>query len=724
MVSSKKKLIRLVVIALLAMGLFSGVSWAILDHSFHNEIYVQLQNLSIKNSEIIEAKIRDGMNSIEMLAASMEQMKREEIEKVLENLQPTADEKGILRFGIAGADGECYTSDHRQIRIGEYDFFQRAWQGETVVQEERGIFEDMDVSVYATPIRQNGKVVAVLHATQSTKDLADSLIMQNLFDGAFSVIIDAQGQVMIDQHVGSQERRDAIRSTSFQEVLSSQEVQTFTLLGKDYIMANSMIQINGWSEISFVPAAVISAKTMDFNLKLMGFYGLVTLILLTFVVYIYITKRKQEREKEALLFLDHISGLHNFTWLQEAVNEYRQSNSLDCIVAVFNIKEFRYLNRKYGFEKGDEILRLFMQMIHVASDAKLFGARYEKDRYIALIDRSMSLLDQEVPLFLEALTERIEQELHIQDVQLSVGFYHWKLASETLLSASDKAVYALREPGTGMIHHYSETMETRRLYEKELEGRMEEALIQQEFVVYYQPKVSVLDERIAHAEALVRWKDPQRGLISPGDFIPLFEKNGFLEPVDFYVYEQVCRFIADYRRSGKEICISFNVSMTYIFHDGFAKKLNMIAKSMQVPCACIEVEITETAAAENTAQLIELLNELHGYGFRIAMDDFGSGYSSLNMLKEIPVDTLKIDQGFFTKKEENLQKSEAIITLISEMAHQLQLEIVAEGVETAEQLAFVKRCGCQYVQGYYYYKPLPLEEFQNVLRQRGKTYEA
>lgn len=252
--------------------------------------------------------------------------------------------------------------------------------------------------------------------------------------------------------------------------------------------------------------------------------------------------------------------------------------------------------------------------------------------------------------------------------------------------------------------------------EQALVNEMTKALATGQFVVYYQPEYDLNTNRFCGAEALVRWKHPKSGIVSPGVFIPLFERNGLISKLDAYVWEKVLENIAEWRSKGLDVLpISVNVSRVDLCDPKLLDKLLALTDKYGVPLTYLNLEITESAYSDNPKAVKQTVFELRQAGFTVFMDDFGSGYSSLNILEDIEVDILKIDMRFIFRASENI-KSRKILTSIIRMAQILDLPTVAEGVETEQQVQLLKLYGCSYAQGYYYAKPMPIEEYEkNIL---------
>ncbi|MDD4371907.1 MAG: EAL domain-containing protein [Anaerostipes sp.] len=266
-----------------------------------------------------------------------------------------------------------------------------------------------------------------------------------------------------------------------------------------------------------------------------------------------------------------------------------------------------------------------------------------------------------------------------------------------------------------LISKYDNSIREKLMDEQFITSNMKTALEAHEFQVYYQPKYDLNSERIAGAEALVRWIHPKRGFMSPGEFIPLFEKNGFITKLDYYVWENVCKDIQQWMKQGQEtVAVSVNVSRADMYNPKLVEMLVHLVEKYQIPYNYLHLEVTESAYTENADQIIEVVERLRNLGFVIEMDDFGSGYSSLNMLAEMPVDILKLDMKF-VQHEVKQTESKGILSFVISLAKWLNLQVIAEGVETAEQIAALRSMDCNYVQGFYFAKPMPKKDFEELI---------
>ena len=298
-----------------------------------------------------------------------------------------------------------------------------------------------------------------------------------------------------------------------------------------------------------------------------------------------------------------------------------------------------------------------------------------------------------------------------QDVDKGVGI-------ERRFDRAIQAANQIKNDFTKSFSYYDITKHQREIYAERLINEFDAALAHDQFEIFYQPKYNVQGDEpvLASAEALVRWKHPELGMVSPGMFIPLFERNGLIQRLDYYIWEKAAQHLRKWKETyGVSIPVSVNVSRVDLYHHDLITYLQKILAENKLSTDEMYLEITESAYTENADQIVYVIDLLRKKGFRIEMDDFGTGYSSLNMLADIPVDILKLDMKFVQNLRTN-QTQETLVRLIMDIARYLNMRVVAEGVEEKNQVDFLKSVGCYVIQGYYFSKPLPEEEFAQLLK--------
>lgn len=419
---------------------------------------------------------------------------------------------------------------------------------------------------------------------------------------------------------------------------------------------------------------------------------------------------------------DPLTGLYNRSYFFSFIRDFdSQHPDADMDALVLDINRFHILKERYGKAYADDIIRrLSGQLRMIAGENRGIACRLESDTFYLYCPNGIKY--QHVLDSLAAgLEDGQERRIHIR-----MGVYpHADLSVDASLrfERARLAADSIRNSFYQMIGVYDDKLHQEQLYEDQLIEDFQKALSEHQFLIYYQPKYDVTGDkpRLASAEALVRWKHPTLGMISPGRFIPLFEGNGMIQQLDSYVWEETARQIAAWRKQyGITIPVSVNVSRVDMYDPSLVSNLLTLVENHGLHMKDLMLEITESAYTHETGQIIDMAFQLRHAGFRIEMDDFGTGYSSLSMLSNLPIDALKLDMQFVRHAfEENTDTQ--MIQVILGIARHLNVPVIAEGVETEYQCSVLKDLGCQLIQGYYFSKPVPPSEFEVFLRE---TYTA
>lgn len=410
---------------------------------------------------------------------------------------------------------------------------------------------------------------------------------------------------------------------------------------------------------------------------------------------------------------DQLTGLYGKEFFYRKARERLDANPGRAYAIVCtNIESFKLYNDAFGREAGDRLLRDGANILRSLAGPDSICGRYGADRYLCMTELEQVERNRENSL--QYAEYRGEDAMGA--VSIRWGIYEITDPSVTVEQMCDRALLAvdsIKGQYSGVPYAiYDDALRGKLLREKAITDVMETALAEKQFIVYLQPKYSLKSNSMAGAEALVRWIHPEWGFMSPGEFIPLFEKNGFIYRLDQYVWEFVCALLAQWKKNGQPLLpISVNVSRADMYHTHLVDVLQGLIKKYDIDPKYLHLEITESAYAENPSQIISTVEQLRSLGFPIEMDDFGSGYSSLNMLGQMKLDILKLDMAF-VRNEIAKSADLSILGDIVAMAHRLGLGVVAEGVETLEQVDRLKAVSCDYVQGYYFAKPMPAPEFE------------
>ncbi|MDD3410323.1 MAG: EAL domain-containing protein [Eubacteriales bacterium] len=436
--------------------------------------------------------------------------------------------------------------------------------------------------------------------------------------------------------------------------------------------------------------------------------------------YLLVQKSDESRHQNQLRYLaehDSLTNICNKTAFYRKTKQMLEKlpDTAFAMIA-FDIGHFRVINDIFGHEEGDRLLRYIAARLQSGLNGRATYGRIDADDFTICLPADDETLQT---LFANADAAMGEYDLPF-DVVLQWGVYFIDDPSLPISLMHDRAGMAKRTIKGNYLRrvaYYDDALREEMLAEQEITGEMNAALEQGQFEVYLQPKCSLADGRVIGAEALARWIHPTKGFMSPAQFIPIFEKNGFIMKLDAYIWERACQLLSRWRHL--PIHISANLSRVDLYNPNLCKILTGLTDKYGVARDSLELEITESTYAENARLMLDVIAELKSQGFVVEMDDFGSGYSSLNMLKEIPVDVLKIDMRFLSGGD-STGRGDSILDSVVNMAHRLGLPVVAEGVETREQVDFLSSLRCDSAQGYYYYRPMPVQEFEALLARVDK----
>lgn len=424
---------------------------------------------------------------------------------------------------------------------------------------------------------------------------------------------------------------------------------------------------------------------------------------------------------------DQLTGLMTFNvFTAEALRlTAAPDGNVGFFVIVMNIADFARINEEKGYETGNSILIMMADILQKCTGADELVCRSGNSRFAALFRSvSSSELEPRMNLLMNSIQKQVYEKLQVH-IYLLTGVCCMGDEHIGIMSAIDRAITAQKTIydrvyyNENLMAFYDGVMREKIKERRFIEEHMNEALENDEFCTYYQPKVNIETGKVVGAEALVRWIRPNGEMISPGKFVPIFEENGFVTKMDFAIYRHAIADIAKWLRKGLDVpLISLNVSRRHLADEDFCEKFNALVDGIGVPHDYIELEITESLLTENLDKLVKMATVFKERGYRISIDDFGSGYSSLNLITMLPFDTLKIDGGFFLRNDLT-DKNKKVITSVVSLAKSLNLETVSEGVETQVQVDFLKALGCDMIQGFFYYKPMPGADFEQIISAQG-----
>lgn len=440
-------------------------------------------------------------------------------------------------------------------------------------------------------------------------------------------------------------------------------------------------------------------------------------VIMTGVIIIVNLENKRRSEVDPLT-----GGFTKRSFIGEAEKAVKHSGTNNWALVVFDIDKFKFINDHLGYEEGNRMLERMHKTLGDHMESGELYARISDDIFACCIRNSS---DEDISERLNGVFEEFDRRNSLfvsYPVVFSAGVCRLdqctaKYGSVDLNMAIDRCNIAKKTikglHATAMAF-YDGKIRDKTLRERDIENVMPGALDDNEFVCFIQPKYGARTRRIEGGEALIRWKSSEFGFIFPDEFIPVSEKTGFVVELDFFILEEVCKAMRRWLDKGRTpVVISVNQSRMHMSHDDYIWRLREIVDKYAIPYEYIELEITETVFTDNAELLLKIMQKLHDIGFKLSIDDFGSGYSSLNMLKDMPADVVKIDREFFNGTV-NSDKGRAVITTVVDLAKKLKMHVISEGVETLDQVEFLDEINCDMIQGYYFARPMPLDEFEKL----------
>lgn len=423
-----------------------------------------------------------------------------------------------------------------------------------------------------------------------------------------------------------------------------------------------------------------------------------------------LARDNQLNEMRRNIELDTLTGIYNQETFQvKAAKMIQENREIRYSIVYLNISCFKVINELFNMETGDMILRTAATYLKTIVHKRGIAGRLSADQFAICIPKD--LLD--IELVLQGMDGVMRSLAIYRNLVFYAGVYNVDniyLSVNQMLDRANMALNTVKGKYNERYAVYDERMRTSMIEEQMIIREMELALESRQFTMYLQPIYDLENKHPVAAEALVRWIHPNQGMLRPDKFMKIFEKNGFITRLDRYIWEEACKFLSGQRDRGLPIVpISVNMSRLNLYDTGFIEVLMGYIRKYDLSPEMLHLEITETAYMENPKQLVKVLNRLQSHGFKVMMDDFGSGQSSLNMLKNLPVDVLKVDMRFVQDLEQS-ERASIILRSVVQMARWLNTDIVVEGVETDSQIEFLKEIGCNVIQGYYFSRPIPITE--------------
>lgn len=707
--------------------------------NLEREIISSLSEEAEENAALIEKEIDAKFGVLQSFANELSSTGDEIAE--IRDMQSFVEVYNFRRMGFVDLNGIAKTTDGFEKDLSFREFYQVGLKGESFIteslQETIGDSTEDMINILSVPVYDNkGEIKGVLFATYLTEKFHEVIFSDSFQGEGYTYIVAGDGDVISSYGDGMQKEYDNIfiytgdaaqYDDAIQEKVENDMREKISRVGigvnedsDKYFYCYKPLEIESvdmnWYIFSIEPKSVLDERMHPImrDIQFLTVILICILVMANIIFLFYNVRRRQELFR--LAYKDSITGGDNFSNFKEKAKKYENTEGY---VIALDISEFKLVNNVCGNASGDEVLKVIWDVIMANCNDNEQAARVNADRFVIFwIERSKKTVTYRIEKLINEI-EGISEQLSVPRLYPVIGIR----AVEKLDDADKRYGEALRAKAlvkNRRDRHYAfyDEIDYDTIVEnKKLENGFEKALADKKFEVWYQPKFNSHTGKIVGSEALIRWRADDGSLISPGRFIPLFEKNGNIIRLDEYVFREVCRQQKEWQKEGIQILpVSVNISRFSLYYSNVVEKYERIINYYDVDHKYVQIEITESAIIENTV-IVELIQKFHDAGFDILLDDFGSGYSSLASLNQMPFDTIKLDKSLVDYVGN--ENGEKLLKFIVQLVQSLGMKITAEGVEYKEQLDFLENLNCDDIQGFYFSKPLMLADFSAKLTENN-----
>lgn len=719
----------------ISLLIISVVAFALYSHKLKDELRELVRNtlkeVSNQNVLVMQKEIEGDLAALDEIAERISEMGETDEEEILDVLRRIEERYSFKRFGFCRADGILHTTVDEMADVSERAYFKASMQGESYISDPLiDLMDGEEIIVFSAPIKSDGEVIGVLCAPYRMDSLKEILEVSSFEGEGYTYVVERDGDKIVDStHPTSfQNMTNVFKSMTEADERNSQAVEELRLLLNNgetgYVifynkvskyMYATPLNIKDWFLIDVVPVDFMENTSNYIIHRTYLMCGILAVVCAVIAFLIMNEERRKKQRIQNLLYVDDLTGGNTLARFKMEIESRIQQHDKNIAIIKMDLDDFKLVNELFGYDEGDKVLCFVSRTLREGCRDGEFVGRSDADRfYMLLLYEEEREVRQRILKIAEniqrlRLSETLEYLLHPV-----FGVYYvetWDDNIEDMLDCASLAHNMAKQAKNGVYKIYTNEIKEKELQKKQLSDQIEHAYRNHEFVVYYQPKYDSRTRKLAGAEALVRWRREDGQMVSPGFFVPLAEESGFVCKLDEYVFREVCLAQKRWMDKGLGIVpVSVNLSRRHLDNPEFIDEYKAILDESGVPIEYIQLEITESAMFEKKDEFVQIMEKLHDLGFIILMDDFGTGYSSLMMLKSIPIDVMKLDKSFVDDYDD--ERGERIIRCVMRMAQDLRIAITAEGVETEAQYKFLTSVGCDTIQGYYFARPMPEEEYE------------
>ncbi len=664
----------------------------------------------------------------------------EEAPSLAETLARYAQNGHFNLLGIVLQDGQTFYSNPAAVQLSPAalrDILAGTAQKTHFVQvrpREVGKYPS-SIIIQAVALDPNeGEPVGALFAVQKENHFQDVLALASMGSDGHSLIIRRDGQVLLaNDWPANTNLFEGLKRVFWDENSSLEELKTQvqqgqpvlvgfrTEDGQHHFLQFVPLSANEWYMVSAVPATYVEEQANQVAKVSFLLFGAVFLVFYGLIYFLMRLRNDSNRRLFATAFVDSLTGADNFNRMCEQFDDKLAGLNRQAALVILDINKFKVINDLHGYERGNEVLKRVAQVLQAEIAPEESFCRLSADNFVLLLkyEERKAFVKR-----LKVLATQLKRNCTVEDscLMLDIAFGIYEITEDLpfyiMLDRAHLALDHAKLRTFDKCEFYDEADRSRLVAEQQIENAMEAALANGEFAIYLQPKCDFTTGEIRGAEALVRWAQGEDRIVRPDEFIPVFERNGFILQLDMFILEEAARLLSTWQANNLPIVpLAVNFSRLHLNDARFIPQMRRIMAQYNVPTRLIEAEITESVIFNNLERAQEVISGLHLYGFPVAMDDFGSGYSSLNVLKELKFDSIKLDKEFLRGFEEN-PRAQKVIEGAVQMIKSLGVKVVTEGVETREQADFLRRCGADLAQGYFFSRPVTVSTFEQLLQKK------
>lgn len=737
MFSKKQKYIILVVI-LAVITCIITISMVLITEGnklANEEVEEYLSELSYQTSYKVSQRVDTNLNTLSSLSDEINIVAESEVDNIIAN---TLAHSAFEDIGYINDQGIFLMSNGNQVDISQTSVMNGLREGKSSVSSDLFKMSDgKEGVIYSVPSIHNDYIALAGWIPTDTMVL---LMHTDTFEGiGFSHVVATNGDYILKSdnenaylNKGSNFFTELEKSGATKVEADVQKMKKnllnneggtieYEIEGEKRSLTYVALENTNWYLLSIVPSNIYVHGLNQFTNNSIISIAIISVILFTAltVAIMFVTSRKNKVISD-IAYVDPVTNGYTKNRFEVSIRKKMKEFTPFSYIMI-DVRKFKLINDLKGSKGGDDVLRHVYKCIvkHLKDDE--FAARMQADNFEIVFNTiDKDEITERLTLIAEEINKFNESRATPYYLPIDCGIYVVENLDDDLIIIRDRANSARKNNKENSQTHlcscifYNDLKRLQMVQEKEIDNAMEKALINEEFEVYLQPKINVNTNKVAGAEALIRWDSPTMGFMSPDKFIPYFEKTGFIIKLDLFVFEKVCKQLREWIDQGVDpIPISVNLSKRDLYDYDYLKRYKKIQKQYDIPSHLLEIEFTETLFFENFELLKRSIKEVHDAGYQCSIDDFGSGYSSLALLKEIEVDILKLDKTFFDNVSS--ERADKVVEHVIALAKDLNMLTIAEGVETVIQVERLKKMKCDLIQGYVYYKPITIEKFNKIV---------